>query len=612
MAMLFDKVKNKTVFCLIIITLFTSFFFARSVVVREKWIVPTFLSSSPHQNGTAFILAFVNNWLKDGLFKLHFGTYTYPHSVETPTLDKRNFYASYPPGVALPVFGLFKFLNFTGIVSNIYEKRGIQLVMIILWNYLLHFLLTLVLCGIVFVVCRKIGFDNLNSTLLAIIPAIIQFHNSHSLYYHHLSYYHDIAVILPFVSYIFLELVRITHTSSRALHVVKIIQPLLMFWGVLTSWLFGFVILTIYVMRIVKKEIALPTSLQLALQWIKQSLIFFAPSLAAVAIWVWQIAHYLRHITHGDLLNTAVSGRGFTMLNNLLYRTGITDGVDYLLSYLKTSLYTHLHAAYGISGLLMLYTIFYIVIRRCKFMPSKGSNLSLLAIVYLMLFVPCLAYHLFFAQAFADHKFSSLMFSPALSVSFVFAPIFILQIMSKNYLVAAGYLVGRKSLTVVTVLGLGSSIVYGYSNIYNKKSVTKLFSPPTYHQVVIGHFIRKNTGYRDVIFSKDYFLKYKFSSIKTNFTNKLIHYADGLDHIYHKTKHIEQQFTVRILYYKQRRQEIKRLIDLLASQNIYAEDLQEEKIGGLLAFDGKEFLTWYEQVHECDVYPQHCDTKKSG
>ena len=178
-----ELVKNKTFFCLAIITLFTACLFARSVVVREQWIMPTFFSFSPNTGHVATQLMVVNNWLKEGFFNLRFSAYRWPESVETSSLDKRAFYGSYLPGANYPLFFIFKALDASGIVPDIYEKRGTQLLLVIAWNYLLHFLLAATLCAIVFLVCRRLGFSHLNSLLLASIPAIVEFNNANSLYW---------------------------------------------------------------------------------------------------------------------------------------------------------------------------------------------------------------------------------------------------------------------------------------------------------------------------------------------------------------------------------------------------------------------------------------------
>ena len=98
------------------------------------------------------------------------------------------------------------------------------------------------------------------------------------------------------------------------------------------------------------------------------------------------------------------------------------------------------------------------------------------------------------------------------------------------------------------------------------------------------------------------------TKIHLHFTNKAIHLARNLDDVYHKVKSIEPDFAINILY-KKSGNEAGDIRSFLVSQDINVNDIQEESIGGLLVFDGKEFIAWYEQVHECDKYQQRCNQK---
>ena len=608
---MFTQVKNKTFFCLLIITLFTTFFFARSVTVRERWIVPTFMSQSPHQDVTAASLAYTNNWLKEGIFSLHLGLYVYPASVEMPTLDKRYFYPSYPPGSILPVFLLFKVLDATGIIPNIYEKRGAQLLLIIMYNYLLHFLLALVLCYMAFFVCVKLGFDRLNSTLLAITPAIVQFHNANSLYHHHVFYNMELAIMLPFIMYIFLEFLRRSYTSARILRVVRVLQPLLMFYGVLTDWFFVFVILTVYTIRIIRKEIDLPISLKQGLLWLKQSFLFFVPALAAVLLWVYQFTYYLQNIAHDNLIAVARYGAEETkmsLFDKLLERVGIADGIDYYLYYLKTAFISYIQNGYGLAGLAMIYATLWAATRGRKFMQEDSDKIKQATVIYLIFFIPSVIYNLFFLQHSHDHIFSSIKFSPALSLAFILLPVFILQIFRKSHLLPAAQIMDTRNVSLAAVIAVSSSILYGYTQIYDKNTNTRMFSRPDYSHVVIGDFIKANIDYKDVVFSDFYYVRSAYNNKHLHFTNKIIHPAYNLDHVYRKIKSIESDFNINI-FYSEQGNEAENLRSFLASQNINVNDIQGERIGGLLVFDGKEFRTWYERVHECDVHPQRCEER---
>ena len=595
--------KNKTTFCLLIITLFTTFFFARSVSVRERWIVPTFMVQQnhyqKHRDVTGRLLSFVNNWLKEGAFHLRFNLYTYPASVEMPTLANRNPYTSFPSGAIWPIYLLFKTLDVTGIVPNLYEKRGIQLLLMTAYNYLFHFLLTLILCCLVFFMCLKLSFDRLNSTIFALVPAIVQFHNANSLYHHHAIYVHDTAVILPLVLYVFLEFLRIAYPSPRVLRQVKVLQPLVMFYGIFTAWFFIFVIIAVYVMRLIRKEVALPVSWQEGLLWVRQSFLFFAPALAAIGVWLYQIASYLQNITY-----TSPAARGATVgelplfPDRILARMGVVDGIDYYILYLKTAFVSYIKDGYGLIGIIMIYTTLYIATRGRKFMDTNNHSIRQAATIYVILLVPCLIYNLFFLQHVAAHTYSSLKFSLALSLAFVLLPVFILQMVRKNYLLPIGKIVNTtRTISLAAVIAFSSSVLYAYTQTFDSQPVTKMFSRPDYTYPAIGDFVKKNTDYKDVVFSNFFYDPLVYITIRSHFANKVIHFAHNLDHVYYKIKSIDQDFTVKILYHIQDKQEVEKIVAFFASHNISVDNLHEEKIGGLLTFNGKEFRTWYEQVH---------------
>ena len=605
---------NKTVFCLLVVTMFTSFFFARSVTVRERWIVPTFMSFQNyyqrHRDVTAFHLGFVNNWLKEGAFHLNFGLYMHPASVEMPTLDKRNFYASYPPGLIIPIYLLFKTLDFTGIFPNIYEKRGTQLLLLTLYNYLMHLLLALVLCFLVFFICIRFGFDRLNSVLLAIIPAIVQFHNANSLYYHHAFYNMELAIMFPFTLYVFLEFLRAYYVSPRILQIVRILQPLLMFYGVLTDWLFIFVAITVYATRLIRKEISIPASLPFLLQWLKHGILFFTPALAALAVWIFQIAHYLQNVGHTDLATATISAGNMKLFDKLVERTGLADGVNDYLYYLKTTFITHIKNGYGISGLLIIFATLWVATRGKKFMKNRNNSTNQATTFYLIFLVPCIVHNLFFVSHSHDHIYSSLKFSIPLSFAFALMPILVLQMVCKNHLLPSLQITASgRNIAWVTIISLSSALLYGYIQIHDKHPVTKMFSSPDYSFMLVGDFVKKNTNYQDIVFSDFHYLTSDYNTVTVHFANKIIHYARNLDYVYQKTNKIEQNFTIKILYNMESKSEASNITDFLNSNNIPVNNIQEENLGGLLSFNGKKFLSWYEHIHECDDYPQRCMEK---
>ena len=382
-----------------------------------------------------------------------------------------------------------------------------------------------------------------------------------------------------------------------------------MFYGMLTNVLFVFIIITVYTIRLVGKEIDLPRSLLQAIRCIKQSFLFFAPSLLALACWLFTIVYYLQNIAQTNISSTSISSRDLTLVENILYRTGISDGIDYIFHYWKTSLITYPYVSYGLTGVMMIYSVFYMVTRGRKFIPNEVKNNNIVVIIYLMFFIPCIIKMLVLAQENADHAHMSILFSPALSISFIFAPILVLQILKKSHLISAFKFKNNQSITAVALVALFTSMLYGYSQIYDRQPVTKLFAAPAYHHVAIGNFIKKNTAYKDVIFSNNYYMRDPFDLTEAFFSNKLIHFASNLDHIYYKTKTIEQDFSVKVFFYTDKHSEAEKLSAFLGTHGITVRSIKEDKLGFLLTFEGRQFNAWYERVHNCDVYPQRCDQK---
>ena len=105
------------------------------------------------------------------------------------------------------------------------------------------------------------------------------------------------------------------------------------------------------------------------------------------------------------------------MLTNLLFKMGVLalDGevtsVWHYTSYFIQSLFVLIRNDYGISGLVMIYLAFYAAIRSRNLHTSENIAAS----TYLMLFVPCLAWHIFFAMETSHHPYASLRFGFSLS-----------------------------------------------------------------------------------------------------------------------------------------------------------------------------------------------------
>ena len=598
-----------TRFYLLAIVLVTVFFWYRSVQVREPWNVPTFMKITNwfehKQHITAGTLAYVNNWLKEGPSALYWGQYFYPKSIEMPTLDKRRFHPSYPPMITLGLYTLFKTLEVTGIVPDIYHQRGLQILIVIWLNHIFHFLLALSMCLLVFVVTRKMGFDKLNSAIMAVVPSIVLFHNAGTLYWFNHLFITPIIIVPLFVMYILLELLRIDNLSPRTRKITQIGQPILMFVGVFTSWLFFFVVATVYIVRVIKKEINLPW--EKGWRWAKQTFLFCWPSLLAISVWIYTIALYQQNVVSENYFDIQTSSMGLTATENFLHKLGITDyqgrlaGIEEKAFWFYQAFIEYTINDYGLVALLLIVGTLYLAIQIRR---SFCDNIALLA--YLLLLGPCIFYGAILTVDDAHHHFAALKYAPALSVAFILFPVFILQVRDKSLLTPALMLPNGKNITLVTVIAVVSSSLWAYSQIYSKEPVTRLFTRPEFHHLTVGKFIRDNTDYHDVVFSNDYYFPHGAFYIHNHFTIKSMHRADSLDTVFLKTKHIKEKFTIKIFHYKRSQREMVHLKRFLESQQLAASAIEKMPAGGLLSFDGKQFHSWYKKEY-CKEFPDTPD-----
>ena len=577
---------NKTALCLLLVAFFTALLFLRSIALRENHLHATYAVNSlelcegcksRYEWHTASTLVFVNNWLHEGAWNLRFALLDAPRTIDRQDIDDRMFYPAYPPGSILPIYVLFRMVQASGLVDDFVHKRGKQLLMIIAYNYLLHLLVAMLLCFTVFLLLRHLNFDRFNAGVLACIPAIIQFHNAHSLYWHHILYTFDQAVLLPYLAFVFLELLRMMQTSRAVKITVHTLQPLLMFYGVLTDWLFLFVALTVYGWRLLQGDIAWPRSLAAAGRFICSSLWFFTPVVAALGLWIWQVAHFSDY----SLFEALAKGGDYqvpdyNLAGMLQFRTGIGHHVESYSHYLVRAFYTWLQDGYGITGVLMLYVTFYVVWRGRNMTTTEVKFHPMVYTTYVLLFVPCLLYNLFFLNHAWNHVFSALKFSFALSVSFIILPLMILQIRGKDMRLVVAKMANRFDIYAVTALALAGMVFYVYLQIYDRRPLTNFFAPPDFKFLVLGEYVRDNTNYEDVVFSSRMTMNIKPPQAMS-MSGKPVYWARNMDQVHLYVRDIKQDFRVKIFYFHQQQDELDQTVRFLEANNLTTDRTEHEK-----------------------------------
>lgn len=595
---------NKALLCLLLIAFFTALLFLRSVGLREYNLHATYSEgtmqlcegcTSRYEWHTASTLVFVNNWLQEGAWNLRFALFDVPRSIEFRDFDQRFFYPAYPPGAMLPIYLLFRAINDSGLIPDFANDRSKQLLTVIAYNYLLHLILAVLLCFSVFLILRHINFDYFNATVLACVPALIQFHNAHSMYWHHMLYTFDSAVLLPYMAFVFLELLRMNKVSRPVRMTIQVIQPLLIFYGVFTDWLFLFVALTLYGLRLLYKDIVWPNSLSSSLRFIASSLVFFAPALMALGLWMWQVSYFSEQSFFTTLANNSNQTSNYDLVNALQFRTGIGQHPEGYFHYLKSALYTWLQKGYGLTGVLMIYATFYVVWRGRKLTTSAIKFDRIVVTAYVLLFVPCLLYSVVFLHHAWNHIFSALKFSFALSLSFIVLPLMILSLRGKSPRLVVAQMAGKVDIYAVTALALAGAVFYIYLQIFDRQPLTHFFRKADFKYVVLGDYVRKNSDYEDVLFSNSVQMPIKPPQA-LSISGKVVYYAHNLDYVHLLVRNIEQDFRVKFLYLQNQTEEIGQLQDFLEQNNLSTTTEEHKRIGGFLSVDGQAFLRWYEQT----------------
>ena len=237
---------------------------------------------------------------------------------------------------------------------------------------------------------------------------------------------------------------------------------------------------------------------------------------------------------------------------------------------------------YGTSGVVLLYVAFYVAVRvrlQNKNTTTTGYHASN---CYLLLYVPCLAHVLFFVFHSWDHLLSSLKFSLPLSVLFALLPHMIMRVNHTRAL----FHFKRRPIYMTTAIVLAAAVIFGY---VRSREATRFFSLPDTGFARTGNFIRTNTVWQDVVFSREPVAPIAPPQMQS-LAGRVVHIVVNLDHVYQQVQSIAADFTIKIFYYPHRGEhEINRLAQFLAAQDLPTTFVEDKKAGGLLAFDGKKF-----------------------
>ena len=580
--------------------------FIFSTSLREDWVVGTWSKESlcptncvnKHDWCTATSIIFVQNWFKESPLKHKFMLMATPKSIETPSMREQVVYSAYPPGAYLLLYSWFLLIDIFSTDHDIADSPVSQILSLTALNYVLHALIVFLLCATVFMLMRRLRFNHLNALLMAMIPAIIFYLTPSLLFWYHILWSPDSVVILFYVLYVYLEMSRAVYGDKIPLS-LRIIQPLVMFCGVFTDWLFVFLVLVVYLMRMRAGEIVSLTSRARFFTFMRQSLVFSAPMLIAILIWAGQLAIFFTaggEFTLDDKrleIERMMNSGQYDLGTALLQRLGVLYGLAHYLQNIYHALGSYLTLGYGVFGLLILAFTFYLVVRSKDF-----EQTHILKHLYLLMLVPCILHVLVFNNHSWAHNFSMLKFSLPLSVAIVVAVIILCKMFGRN-IRAPLFRIKNIQIYKATVICLLSALCYSSVHVFAQGSLTKFFAKPDYHFIAVGNYVRKNTAFDDVAFSTSIVIP-ALPPHLLSISGKRIYYADNLDWVYDRVENFTENFNIKIFFSDENSKPEVFILDEFLQEQGFATDLhtvadKSHSNYGFLRFSGQKFLAWYKQ-----------------
>ena len=486
----------KILICIILLISVCFSIFHYTVEIREPWFGE--LSDGHNQWLTGSTVKFATNWYQEGPLNIKFAMLENPKSIEFQNISSRDPYTSYPPGTIIPIYIISELQGHKPTVATVMD-----------YNLFNHFLIALILGLTIFFFFRQLKIDMINSFLFSLIPIILELLLPGPIYWFQNVFFSDQAVILPFVLYIFLEILR-DGMIGKNLRILNILQNLVLFIGFLTDWLFVFIALIVYIKRIIDGEIVLRRKMSFAniRSFLNDSLKYWIVPLIAVALFALQdfLLGGVSKTISKFFIRTAASQEGAAQLKN---------GLNIFLGYISKN--------YGEIGLILLLVsvaVFLLITSIILYKIYKKQNigydiLKIKKILYLigMYIIPCVLQVYFFKNHSVVHEFSILKFSVSIStIPLVLLPVLIF-FLTENFMVnslKSRFIILRNIFNkfkinprLFIIFLLAFSATLGYV-AYEFPEYNILFPTPNSIYGIIGDSIQQNTGYNDVVFSPDF------------------------------------------------------------------------------------------------------------
>ena len=522
---------------LLLLLVFVILVFEYTVAIRRPWFGVLSVDELSYQAISGLMLTAVQYWHQEGPTQLHFGMLLNPPSVEFENLADRLPNLSYPPGAALSFYVWTKLLHRLPTPAELMR-----------FNLMNHFLIGWVLTLTAYTVLRRGGYGRPDAVLLSTTTGAFILLMPASLYWHQNVYVFDQAVILPFALVVLLECLRGATAQWFPEWAVNVLQGVIFFMGTLTEWLFVFIALSFYALRLFTGDLGADVRTFL---W--RTTCFWLPVTLAPSLFFFQLESF---DGWGDFLKT---GR---------HRAGIGQEVVYdhggPADFTSWFWERHMADAYGWEGVVLIWGALvlslgalYYLLRRGGGRLDKSAKLVLQLVGITV--VPCLLQVYVFRQHSLQHPFSALKFSVPLSlVSFIALPVLIDRVLrgrlfafAKLHLPGSTRGVGKASgvsLAALLVVLLGALYISA-----NHKSYAEYFPDPITEPAEIAYFVRDNTEYRDIVFSRSFEIPLDAVEM-LSYSMKRVYRALTLDDIHRKVRRLDEldrDYTINLLVLKE-------------------------------------------------------------
>ncbi|MCL5037191.1 MAG: hypothetical protein M1269_08770 [Chloroflexi bacterium] len=438
--------------------------------IREPFATP--LCDDRHQSLTAGTVLLARHWYREGAMNMRFAMVRNPGSIEFPDLNSRGICSTYPPGAVMPVYLLSR------ISHNEPSPR-----MVYSYNLFSHFLISLLLSLTVFFFISRLTSKYSVSFLLSLIPMLLELLSPMPLYYQQNVFFADQAVLLPFALVIFLETLRMYKTQN---YVIDALLWLVMFYGILTDWLFVFIGLILFLKRLLNGELGHDLRRIMA-----NSFYFWSPFIAGLGLFLVQLysINAVTDLKTRGLLRLGLAG---TRPDNFFQ--------SFWLEYVKGGyLLAGVFILWGSLAALCCVLVFILLNRKragTDFYFRTAVEAASLAAVALL---PCfLQVYTLFEHSYY-HEYAALKFSiPMAIVPFVLIPVSLIAIFYYYYggkKLSGGNMPALKfaPYLLLVLAGFYVFLIHGRFVYY--------FPGADNSYKTVGEFIDKNTGYKDIVFS---------------------------------------------------------------------------------------------------------------